>query len=75
MANKIIFLNDVRMYWGDLFTKAEDRTDQQTGKLIPGTFTFTGIFAPDSAAGKTATAAIQEVSQQEFGANWQAAVE
>jgi len=75
MANKIIFLNDVRMYWGDLFTKAQDRTDTQTGKLIPGTFTFTGIFAPDSAAGKTATAAIQEVAQQEFGANWQAAIE
>ena len=74
MANKTIFLNDIRLFWADLYQKGQDRTAPD-GKLIPGTYSITGIFAPDSAAGKTALAAIQEVAQQEFGSNWQAAVE
>lgn len=74
MAQQTIILPRVRMYWGDLFKPAADGKDEKTGRVFPGQYTFTGIFAPDSEAGKLAQSTFLKVAQEEFGPNFQAIV-
>lgn len=75
MADKQIILKDVRLWWHDAFKPSTDRTDEKTGRNIPGQYKATVIFAPDSEAGKLARAAFQEVAAAEFGPNWAVCVE
>lgn len=75
MAQQTIILPKVRAWWLDLFKPAADSTDPKTGKPIKGKYTATVIFAPDSEAGKLASATFAKVAAEEFGPNWQAIVE
>jgi len=74
-SSKVIFMNDVRLAWSDLFVKAEDGKDDKTGKVIPGKYGCTCIFDPKSEAGKLAQATFVEVAKGEFGPNFMAIID
>lgn len=69
MASKTLILNNVRLYWADLFEPAKDSQDNKTGRVIKGKYGCTVIIDPASASGKAAGAAVLEVAKAEWGPN------
>ena len=84
-SKKVIFLNDVRLSFPDLWHPGRDQKDSRTGKVSPGKFGGQFIFdkltelQPHPITGEATVVppfmlmqrTMLELAQQEFGANWQ----